>query len=402
MNTGGERVRFGLRGGWLWIMLWSLSAWGASEIDNQEHVTLERGRMQLNRTVRELVREQQALGQAKGETLSLLEELEQLDRSLTDGERRQTELLARQGEALRLQPEIEARIQANREQLAKQRERLGRHLRLMYVLGGQGMARTLLSEQGLAMGRRGVVYYSRLIQARNQEFTEFRIVTARLRNDIAKGRELAVTLESLTANLTEEQKIRQVERAKRTDLLRRAREEEQLHQRKVEELTQAKQHLSSFLERLSGYLDVAEPETPELPARAGNSGNSGLPPERIKERRGHLPNPVPGKWEKRPPGLFYRVAANTPVTAIHAGDVVYADWFRGYGLLLIIKHGEHVYSLYGHNHRIRVAQGDRVRAGETIAESGDTGSLDGVPGLYFEMRVQGKTINPAGWLAGTG
>ncbi|MBF0191288.1 MAG: peptidoglycan DD-metalloendopeptidase family protein [Magnetococcales bacterium] len=371
-----------------------------SEIDNQEHVTLERGRLQLNRTVRELVREQQALGQAKGETLSLLEELEQLDRSLSDGERRQSELLARQGEALRLQPELEARIRTNREQLGKQRQRLSRHLRLMYVLGDQGLARTLFSQKSLAMGRRGMLYYSRLIKARNQEFTDFRIATARLRNDMEKSRELAATLDGLTANLTEEQKIRQIERAKRADLLRRAKDEEQLHQRKVEELTQAKTHLAAFLEKLSGYFDP-DP-TDDSPPGEGATASDDDTGSRIQSRRGQLPNPVRGKWEKRPPGLFYRVAANTPVTAIHAGEVVYADWFRGYGLLLILKHGDQVYSLYGHNHRILVAQGDRVKAGDTIAESGDTGALDGIPGLYFEMRVQGKTINPAGWLAGTG
>ncbi|MBF0628987.1 MAG: peptidoglycan DD-metalloendopeptidase family protein [Magnetococcales bacterium] len=381
------------------VLLMAHGIRAASEIDNQEHVTLERGRMQLNRTVRELVREQQALGQVKGEARSLLEELEILDRSLTDGERRQTELLARQGEALRLQPELEARIQSNRELLVKQRDRLARHLRLMYVLGDQGLARMLFSQKSMAMGRRGMLYYSRLIKARNAEFVDFRIATARLRNDMAKSQELAATLENLTANLTEEQKIRQLERAKRTDLLRRAKDEEQEHSRKVEELTQAKTHLAAFLERLSGYLDLEPGEEADGGIKGDAGGATG---GRIMARRGQLPNPVPGKWEKRPPGLFYRVAANTPVNAIHPGEVVYADWFRGYGLLLILKHGEQVYTLYGHNHRILVSQGDRVRAGETIAESGDTGALDGIPGLYFEMRVQGKTINPAGWLAGTG
>ncbi|MBF0417301.1 MAG: peptidoglycan DD-metalloendopeptidase family protein, partial [Magnetococcales bacterium] len=73
-----------------------------------------------------------------------------------------------------------------------------------------------------------------------------------------------------------------------------------------------------------------------------------------------------------------------------------------FGLLLILKHGEQVYTLYGHNLNLLVHVGDRVRAGATIAESGDTGVLDGVPGLYFEMRVNGKTINPANWLINTG
>lgn len=369
-----------------------------SEIDNQEHATLERGRLQLNRTVRELVREQQALEQARGQSLSLLTELETIDRSLSASERRLVGLIEEQSVALRLQPELEARIQTNREQVARQKQRLANHLRLMYLLGAKGgVARTLLSQKGLDAGRRGMLYYSRLVKTRNQEFIDFRIAAARLRGDLEKGKELTATLDRLTASLTEEQKNRQLERLKRQELLRRAREEESLRQRKVEELSQAKGHLSAFLEKLSGY---SEPEGVSFAQEAGEGG--GAIPARIQERRGHLPNPVPGRSEKRPPGLFYPVAAHTPVTAIHAGEVVYADWFKGFGLLLILKHGEQVYTLYGHNDRLLVNLGDRVRAGATIAESGDTGVLDGVPGLYFEMRVNGKTINPLNWLANTG
>ncbi|MBF0261857.1 MAG: peptidoglycan DD-metalloendopeptidase family protein [Magnetococcales bacterium] len=380
------------------LFLGSMTQSGAvSEIDNQEHATLERGRLQLNRTVRELVREQHALEQARGQSLTLLTELELIDRSLSESERRLVGLIEEQSVALRLQPELEARIQANRAQVARQKQRLANHLRLMYLLGAKGgVARTLLSQKGLEAGRRGMLYYSRLVKARNQEFIDFRIAAARLRGDLEKGKELTATLDRLTASLTEEQKNRQLERIKRQELLRRAREEETLRQRKVEELSQAKGHLSAFLEKLSGY---SEPEGGSFAQEAGEGGGA---PARIQERRGHLPNPVPGKWEKRPPGLFYPVAANTPVTAIHAGEVVYADWFKGFGLLLILKHGEQAYTLYGHNHRLMVNLGDRVRAGATIAESGDTGVLDGVPGLYFEMRVNGKTINPSNWLVNTG
>ncbi|MEO5346376.1 MAG: peptidoglycan DD-metalloendopeptidase family protein [Magnetococcus sp. YQC-9] len=379
------------------LLLAATQTYAVSEIDNQEHATLERGRLQLNRTVRELVREQQALEQARGESLTLLNELERIDRSLSESERRLVELSEEQSEALRLQPELEARIRIHREQVARQRQRLAAHLRLMYQMGVKGgLARTILKQNDAVSRRRGMLYYSRLVKARNEEFINFRIAAARLRADVAKGKELAVTLDRLTASLTGEQKSRQLERVKRIDLLRRAREEETLRQRKVEELSQAKGHLSAFLETLSGFAEV------EVAAGGSSPEEGAQAPARIQERRGHLPNPVPGRWEKRPPGLFYRVAAKTPVTAIHAGEVVYADWFKGFGLLLILKHGEHVYTLYGHNQRILVNQGDRVRAGATIAESGDTGALDGVPGLYFELRVGGKTINPTGWLVNAG
>lgn len=454
-----------------WHLVWCclfipLTLWAANEGGNQEHITLERGRMQLNRTVRDLVREQLALNQAQGEAQSWLTELETLDRSLTDGERRYAELVMRQHEAQRFLPELESRINGNRKELAKQRRRLAKHLRLMYGLGSQGAIKMFFSQENAALGRKSMLYHARLIKARNQDFQEFRIATARLRNDMAKSLELTATLATLNANLTEEQKIRQEERLKRAQFLERARVEEQQHQRKVEELSKAKLQLTTFLEKLSGVVDqdfgatdaasnelfvlpdalpqppdvpasrpvkpsessvalpVASDETPppsddttapsyepsphqamtqavnpvKMPQPAGQGGaGSGSD---IMARRGQLRPPVKGQVEKRPPGIFYKIIPKTQVTAIYTGQVVYADWFRGYGLLLILKHGDQVYSLYGHNSKILVAQGDWVQERQSIAESGDTGTLDGVPGLYFEIRIKGKTASPVTWLAG--
>ncbi|MBF0126768.1 MAG: peptidoglycan DD-metalloendopeptidase family protein [Magnetococcales bacterium] len=405
---------------WLWCVAAPGRLGAVSEIDNQEHATLERSRVQLNRTVRDLVREQLALREAKGETESLLDELERLDRSLSDKERKQAELLTRQEETLKQLPEVEERIATNRKKLVVQRRRLAQHLRLMYELGNQGPLKTVFAHQESSHGQQGMLYYGRLIQARNQEFVDFRIAIARMRNDLAKSRELAETLALLSADLTKEQKQLQEERLKRARFLEQARSEEKQHQRKVEELTRAKIQLSAFLERLSGYLDGESPLAPETspdeppddpPAGEGpQSPKAAKPPAKgppsataaIRSRRGQLSPPVPGRSEKRPPGLFFKVAAHTPIAAIHAGQVVYADWFRGYGLLLIIKHDEHVYSLYGHNNKLLVAQGDLVKGQEVIAQSGDSGALDGVPGLYFEIRIQGKTVNPTGWLADQG
>ncbi|MBF0181660.1 MAG: peptidoglycan DD-metalloendopeptidase family protein [Magnetococcales bacterium] len=392
-----------------------------SEIDNQEHATLERSRVQLNRTVRELVREQLALRTASGEAASLLDELEKLDRSLLEGERRQAELMQRQMEALRNLPEVEARVDAHRKKMAGQRRRLAQHLRLMYELGSQGPLKALLSGDSSAASRQGVHYYARYIQARNQEFLEFRLAAARLRNDLAKSRELADTLAALNADLTKEQQQLQEERLQRARFLEKARSEEKSHQRKVEELTQAKNQLTTFLEKLSGYLDE-EPfrtteekpaeTTPEKPVETvvkkpaetvvKKPAATASVEVAIRSRRGQIQPPVSGEWEKRPPGIFFRIAAKTPIAAIHGGQVVYADWFRGYGLLVILKHDEHVYSLYGHNNKLLVAQGDPVKARDIIAESGDSGALDGVPGLYFEIRIQGRSVNPGDWLMDRG
>ncbi|MNJ18555.1 Murein hydrolase activator EnvC precursor [compost metagenome] len=80
------------------------------------------------------------------------------------------------------------------------------------------------------------------------------------------------------------------------------------------------------------------------------------------------------------------------------GQVVYADWLDGFGMLLVIDHGRGYMSLYGHNQSLLRQVGQSVEQGEPVALVGDSGGQDR-PGLYFEIRYQGEAINPTKWLA---
>jgi murein hydrolase activator len=95
-------------------------------------------------------------------------------------------------------------------------------------------------------------------------------------------------------------------------------------------------------------------------------------------------------------GVLIRAPEGSEVRAIHAGKVVYADWLRGLGLLLIVDHGENYLSLYGHNAGLYKAEGDWVVEGELLANVGDTGGIE-APALYFEIRQGAKPLNPQHW-----
>jgi len=91
-------------------------------------------------------------------------------------------------------------------------------------------------------------------------------------------------------------------------------------------------------------------------------------------------------------------AAGDDVRAVHHGRVVYADWLQGMGLLIIIEHGNGYLSLYGHNQDVVAETGEWVKPDSVIAHVGDSGG-QAVPGLYFEIRKDGKPIDPGGWIA---
>ena len=95
-------------------------------------------------------------------------------------------------------------------------------------------------------------------------------------------------------------------------------------------------------------------------------------------------------------GVVVGAERGSPVRAIAAGRVLYADWLPGMGLLAIIDHGEGYFSLYGYNEQLRRAAGDAVAAGDIIGSVGDTGGRP-EPQLYFELRRSGRPLNPAPW-----
>jgi septal ring factor EnvC (AmiA/AmiB activator) len=157
-------------------------------------------------------------------------------------------------------------------------------------------------------------------------------------------------------------------------------------------LQQDKAALAQVIARLAQYGDNAF------------NGNADKP---IIDHQGKLPWPVQGKvlhqfgdnylgdttWE----GLFIAAPEGTKVHAVYKGQVVYADWLRGLGLVVIVNHGDDYMSLYAHNQSLYKKVGDTVQVNEAIAQVGKSGTVAN-PGLYFEMRSKGKVQDPKRWL----
>jgi septal ring factor EnvC (AmiA/AmiB activator) len=99
-------------------------------------------------------------------------------------------------------------------------------------------------------------------------------------------------------------------------------------------------------------------------------------------------------------GVDFAARLGEPVRAVASGQVRFAGWFRGYGKMVILDHGDQYFTVSGHLDEIRVSVGDAVEAGQVVGTAGDTGSLAGAL-LYFELRRGGEALDPAEWLEGT-
>ncbi|MBW1853475.1 MAG: peptidoglycan DD-metalloendopeptidase family protein [Deltaproteobacteria bacterium] len=189
------------------------------------------------------------------------------------------------------------------------------------------------------------------------------------------------------------------QKKKKTVLLKKIRNEKKTYQAAVEELEKASRELQSLIDRLQR--EIAGKKEHFIPEDA----------KRFEALKGKLLFPLSGKiissyGNRTDPqlntvifqkGIEISAKQGQEVRAIYEGTVLYADWFKGYGNIIIIDHGGSYYSLSAHVSKLLKSVGERVEAGEVIALAGDTGSLKGNC-LYFELRHHGKPLNPLKWL----
>lgn len=205
----------------------------------------------------------------------------------------------------------------------------------------------------------------------------------------------------------------ETERRRQAEVVAQHGAEIRRQQHEIERLRRNDQRLSRLIERLAALpAPPAGPRagrgaTPKVPASPPRSSAATLPggagaggPEMQMPVRGELaarfgaPRQEGGTTWK---GWFIRCAAGAEVRAVAAGRVVYADWLRGFGNLLIVDHGDGLMTLYGNNEALLATVGETVGAGTPVAQAGAfVGGRDA--GVYFEVRHQGKAVDPATWI----
>jgi septal ring factor EnvC (AmiA/AmiB activator) len=202
----------------------------------------------------------------------------------------------------------------------------------------------------------------------------------------------------LQLRLSDEKASAEGKRIERAKLLARIQADKKLTLASIESLKEAAKELDQAIELLEN-----RPRSP--------SAGRGLETGPFRALKGSLPRPLPGRLvglfgphvDKKHyniksfrSGVNIKADVDTPVRAVCRGQVIYADWFKGYSNIVIIDHGEHYYTLSAQLDELLKNRGDAVFAGEVIGTVGDTGALTG-PGLYFEIRHHGKPLDPVVW-----
>lgn len=340
-----------------------------------------------------------SLSNARGRQGSVQEQLRQSDQEIS----RASRALAQIDQALttgnaRLAA-LQDQAQSQQAALATQRSGLANQVRAAYLLGRQEPLKLLLNQDDPARLDRALAYYGYLNRAR---LARIAAVNAQLQTLQATAAQIAAEntrRQELRAQQVVEQEALRKTQTERRALLASVNAEIQDKDAQIARLEQNQRDLQNLLQQL-------QQAVADFPAAADANTQP------FGKLKGRLPLPLRGHIAARfgthrgvgmPAwrGMLIEAPPGSVVRAIGRGRVVFADWLRGFGLLMIIDHGGGYMSLYGYNQSLDKEVGAAVAAGEPIASAGTSG---GQPqsGVYFEIRQQGQPVDPLLWCRAAG
>lgn len=367
----------------------SLAASGASADDAEKSAAearLQAVREQISALTLERRRIEDERDAASRELREADTQVQQAMAALRDSE---AALAEQQNELQRLSAEREQREQG----LGAQREELAALLRANYALGRHEQLKLLLAQDRIENAERALGYYRVLQRQRLARIDA-------LRSELAVLLELGAALQAQQIQVQAALEAQQAQlgeleaqRGQRRELLARLERERSATVKQLTALGRDEQALLQLLERLQ---DVFA----DIPQQLGDG-------ERLSAQRGRLPWPISGRVRsafggslpdgRKSGGWLIAAEAGAEVHAVSHGRVAYADWLNGYGMIVILDHGDGFHSLYAHADALLCEVGDWVDPGRAIARAGSSGGLD-ASGVYFELRQKGKPVDPKVWL----
>ena len=277
--------------------------------------------------------------------------------------------------------------------LEQRHDQLAVQIRASYRLDSQSRLKLILNQDSPAQLSRMLAYYDYINRAQVSRISDLREALTTLNSMQQSIDQELLRLEGVQKEQFEVLNQLGQQREQRRSLLAALDLRIDDEESRLRELERNRKNLETLLERLSDVLA-------DIPADLGKHLG-------VARQKGRIPMPVKGPvrhafGQKRAGGLHWQgwliaAEAGSEVSTIAYGRVAFADWLRGYGLLIIIDHGEGFLSLYGHNESLLHEAGDWVEPGEIISVIGVRSSND--QGLYFELRKNGKSVDPAAWLA---
>ena len=279
---------------------------------------------------------------------------------------------------------LEQRVNVLSRELATHQELLAQHVKARYKMGEYRPLIIALNQNDLYKVNRLVTFYQYLVRSRQTVIETIIATKKKLAADQFALQSEIKAQQKLQAQLHEQQQDFEQSKNYHQVVIKSLNQAIQSQQHQLSEFQQDKANLSRLLQTLAR--ENAEITHPKQP---------------FTFMRHKLPFPVKvsrGSIQRDSQGVTFIASEGTRVQAVYPGRVVFSDWLKGYGLLLIIDHGQGFMTLYAHNQALFKSKGAQVAQGEQIATIGHSGGLK-QNGLYFEVRQRGRAVSPMEWLS---
>lgn len=361
---------------------------------------------------------QEELEQTNEDKSEVTDALKHSERRISDVNRGLRDLEANQRKLSKTLRQLAGDTKTTQTEIADQQARLADLLRTHHQQGGSDALKLMLNGENPGDVARNIEYYGYIGRARAELIRQHRTSLAQLRTLQERTREKNSALLKIKQDRVAQKKTLEAEKGARQQVLFKLSSQIRKQRKEINTLVRDEKRLTLLIQKLARLAAAAKPTRPkprqnaaakpkpgQVVTRVADASLAGLAFARLK---GKLALPVAGeiinKFGQRREGggpawkgLFIRARQGNEVRSVGSGEVAFADWLRGFGNLLIIDHGGGYLSLYSNNESLYKQPGDPVRAGDVVATVGSTGGQD-EPGLYFELRRQGKPFDPLSWV----
>lgn len=284
-----------------------------------------------------------------------------------------------------------------------QQAQIAEQMRAAHKLGEQSEVKVLLNQESPDQLSRIMKYHSYFMEAHTAKMHAYLETITRIDALTPEIEKKTLELGIMQGELDAQREQLKSIHGERQQALAKVNSQLKSKSQELKQLSEDRRRLQALLDQVAKRVATTSAinSLSYVPLPAGG--------EKFSLRKSRLPWPTQGRMIHRFgsaritgqmnwTGAYIAAPMGNSVIAVHHGRVVFADYFGGHGLLVIVDHGEGYLSLYAHNQNLLKKAGEPVRAGETIATVGNSGGQAST-GLYFEIRHNGKPIDPGGWLA---
>jgi septal ring factor EnvC (AmiA/AmiB activator) len=379
--------------------LWTVPASGFAERKDSYADKIEQEKKTLEKLRGTIVEKRKMSDEAEKKRESILQGLQSLDERLVRYRQEHQEIRKKLKKKDREIEQMSVQLSRLSEHIDERQDAIAARLRVQYIEGRFWHLKTLLAAGSSGDFQRRLRYLSAVSQREYDIVEHYRKDAERIA-EVERTREEA-RQGMLAYKASTEQKLAQIQGLKKEKrvYLAKITQEKESHDRAVEELERSAVRVDSLLKELETRRRAMATRPPSAAGGLRALRGTLLWPTdgQVVSHFGRQKHPTFNTYIQRK-GIEIRAAEGSNIRSVLAGQVVYADWLKGYGLVIIIDHANGVFSLYAHASKILTSVGARIEAGEAIGETGDTG-MTGENTLYFELREGAEPVDPLAWLS---